>query len=75
MGCDASRTFKIAAKWSISSHGVAGPYHSMWPGLIPHTLTHPLSSKTLASLLLSVKARKVMLTLYANYGQPLEETF
>ena len=25
MGCDAPRTLKIAAKWSISSHRVAGP--------------------------------------------------
>ena len=27
MGCDAPRTLKIAAKWSISSHRVAGPHH------------------------------------------------
>ena len=28
MGCDAPRTLKIAAKWSISSHHVAGPQRS-----------------------------------------------
>ena len=26
MGCGAPRTLKIAAKWSISLHRVAGPY-------------------------------------------------
>ena len=25
MGCDGSKVFKIAAKWSITSHRVAGP--------------------------------------------------
>ena len=40
MGCDAPRTLKIAAKWSISSHHVAGPYgyiHQSWAKLWVHT--------------------------------------
>ena len=45
MGCDAFRTLKIAAKWSISSHRVAGPedtfagvhHRSVWPGLLSCT--------------------------------------
>ena len=35
MGCDAPRTLKIAAKWSISSHRVAGPLY-----IRTHTHTH-----------------------------------
>ena len=27
MGCDGSKVFKITAKWSFTSHRVAGPYH------------------------------------------------
>ena len=51
MGCDAPRTLQIAAKWSISSHRVAGPYTAKLPMISRYILR---MNKVISNFMISI---------------------